>query len=828
MAFRAGAIYGEARLDTKKWDGGLKRITKGAAIAGAAIGVAFAAGMVIATKKANEFQKEMGNVSTLVDTTAINMQGLTKEVLLLNPALGGATELTKGLYQAFSAGAGTAEEAMQITTDSAMFAKAALTDMSTAVDVLTTAQNAYGKETVNTTQASDIFFQTIKYGKITGEELGASIGTSIPLFASAGIELTQLGAGMAAMTKQGVKSNVATTQLNAIISAFLKPSGEMIEKLQEMGYESGSAFLKAEGLAGGLKLVEEATGGDAAEMAKLLPNIRALRGAMALTGVGGEEFTRVLGEMETASGVTTEAFEKQEKTWDTLKAAMGRTQIVIGNISKHFVDKLAVGAIEAAKGTLAFIMSSQGMELVAEIAGYAAGGFELIKGIIEPLVDATLPVLSGLWDTITENIIKVTDETTSGAGAFKILSIAINLSTTAIAILGKFIEVTIKTVGDMILAIKDSSKTLGTFFDFLVGKAKWEEVEEQAGKAIGSIISLGVNQVGYAKEIFDTVTEELGGLAGKTEELATEVNVKVKAAYEGATNYMINNWGKLTTGQDNFMKGMLERMKELMGGIQASSASATESMSEMVERYRKHQYIVLDELEVRWEDYFDSILGGTSHLHSALFSALSQHHTNEQAENDLAYQADLAALDLKLENGLMTEEDYQIAKDELDQKNLEKKNALALKVFNAEKANKIGSVWMDAASAIQGWWAAAAKLGPFAGPVFGGLMTAATTGFAIAQTALINKQMFVPAMQEGGIAFGATRVNERGGEILNLPGGTVVIPNDISREIAKAGGSSAPNINISFAGAKISNDMDLGRITDVVIKKLGRELRLAT
>ena len=173
MAFKAGAIYGEARLDTKKWHRGLAGLKRATGLAMAAVAAVFVATMVSATKKANEFQKAMANVSTLVDTTKVNMQELTYEILKLSPALGDTTELTKGLYQAFSSGARTAEDAMETTVTAAKFGKAALTDTFTAVDVLTTAMNAYGRETMTAEKAADIFFQTIKYGKIVGEELAS-------------------------------------------------------------------------------------------------------------------------------------------------------------------------------------------------------------------------------------------------------------------------------------------------------------------------------------------------------------------------------------------------------------------------------------------------------------------------------------------------------------------------------------------------------------------------------------------------------------------------------------------------------------------------------
>ena len=104
-------------------------------------------------------------------------------------------------------------------------------------------------------------------------------------------------------------------------------------------------------------------------------------------------------------------------------------------------------------------------------------------------------------------------------------------------------------------------------------------------------------------------------------------------------------------------------------------------------------------------------------------------------------------------------------------------------------------------------------------------MTAASIALAAAQTAAIAGQTFVPARQQGGMAGGLTRINERGGEIVSLPDGSQVVPADISNQIAA---NAAPQniINVSFNGAKISDDMDLQRVTDHVVRQLGKELRL--
>jgi len=820
MAFKAGAIYGEAKLDTKKWNTGLKSIRRGAVIAGAAIAAAFTVAFVKSVKAADEFQKAMANVSTLVDTTAINMQKLSKEVLLLNPNLGKATELTKGLYQAFSAGAETAKEAMKITTDAAVFAKAALTDTFTAVDVLTTAVNAYGKETMNTTKASDIFFQTIKYGKVTGEQLASSIGMIIPLYASAGIKLEEMSAGMAAMTKQGINAHKATTMLKAMVTAFLKPSEDMKIALEDMGYASGSAFLKAEGLAGALKMIEKHTKGDAAEMSKLLPNVRALTGAMALTGVGGKEFTRVLGEMEDISGVTREAFEKQEKTFDTLKASIANLMIPVGNIGKHFVDKIAVGATQAARGMLAFVMSSRGMELVSNIVGVVTGGFELLKLIIEPLFAAIKDTLKTVWEALADNMKKVTGETAEGAAGMKILSFTVNLVVSAIHVMSKVLKTGIDMIGDLVIAIRESGKTIGSFFKALTGKGEWADVKKNAQGAGEAFKSLGTGFVDNIGEIFKTVRDEVKTFSGETEELSTTLTGKIAIAFTKGSDYIKANWGELLTGQEDFISDILAGIDRLGKETADKTEKDTRTVREI---WTDHWDAQVEKVQVA----FDAITAITSTSFNAMAAISSQFYTNQSAELELGYQSDLAALDLKLQNEIITQEEYDAAKEKLDEEFKEKKNALGKKVFEAEKKNKILGVLSDAASAIMGWWAAASKLGPFFGPLFAGGMTALTTALSGIQMGLIAKQQFVPAMAEGGTTSGVTRVNERGGEILNLPGGTIVIPNDISREIARAGGSSGTNINISFSGANISNDIDLDRVTNIVIKKLGREMRLS-
>jgi TP901 family phage tail tape measure protein len=450
-----------------------------------------AAGVIVVAKEvtqkitemvniADEYQKSLSNVATVIDTTKISLSGLSASVLRMSPALGNSTQLMNAMYQTFSSGAASLEEAMNITENAAMFSKAALTDATKSVDVLTTAINAYGKDVVTAEQASDIFFQTVKLGKLTGEELAGSIGQSIPLFASSGIKLEELAAGMAAMTQQGITAHQSTTQLNSIVNAFLKPSEAMIALLGKLGYESGSAFLKTEGLAGGLKILEDATGGDAAELAKLIPELNGMKGAMALTGQGGKLFVASLDAMNSAAGSTTTAFEKQRKVFDTAKASWTNLQTVVGNIAVYFADDLVASTGTVAQNLQQFLTSGQGMDFFAESAGFVAGAFSAIEAVAKPIIKDIMPGFKEIGKSVSDVMATLAEKTGTNVSAFNLFGVYTQYLSSMFRIWSKLANEVIQQLGRTAIAAVESGKTVGVFFDYLAKKKTWDDVKTQA------------------------------------------------------------------------------------------------------------------------------------------------------------------------------------------------------------------------------------------------------------------------------------------------------------------------------------------------------------
>lgn len=284
-----------------------KRIAQG-------LGLAIAATAAYGTKSQAEYAKEIANVNTLIDISQKEFTALDKSIEKLSVDFATQKkELSGGIYQAVSAGAADLSEALDIVTQSATLGRAALIDNATSVDIITTAMNAYGKEVVSASKASDIYFQTIKKGKINGEELSATIGQSISLFANAKLPIEDLGAGIATLTKVGVKASESTTQLNGVVNAFLKPSEAMADAIARTNYESGEALLKAEGLSGAMNFLQRETNGSSAALATLMPNIRGMRGAMALMSEEGAVLNNVLADFASnrVSGASEEALKKQ-------------------------------------------------------------------------------------------------------------------------------------------------------------------------------------------------------------------------------------------------------------------------------------------------------------------------------------------------------------------------------------------------------------------------------------------------------------------------------------------------------------------------------------
>lgn len=275
-----------------------------------AITVPIAGVATAAVKMSNDFENAMAKVGTIADTTNTPMTALKEQVIDLSNAVGvGVTDIAEAQYQAISAGVDTAASVDFVST-AVKAAKGGFADTTTAVDGLTTVLNAYGFEASKAAEISDQMLLAQNFGKTSFGDMASSMGKVIPIASSLNVSTEELFGSIAVLTKNGIATSEAVTGLKAAYSNILKPSTDASKTAQQLGLDFSSAHLQSIGWAKFLDEIKEKTGGNAETMAKLFGSTEALNSVTVLAGKGSADFTKVLGQMGDAAGMTQTAYEK--------------------------------------------------------------------------------------------------------------------------------------------------------------------------------------------------------------------------------------------------------------------------------------------------------------------------------------------------------------------------------------------------------------------------------------------------------------------------------------------------------------------------------------
>lgn len=251
------------------------------------------------------FNREMKVVSTISEEVTQNMEKYKEQVLQLCTQLAVAPDTAaQALYQINSAGH-LGADGMKVLESSARAAIGGVTDTAVAADAITTILNAYHKSADEAESISDKLFTTVRLGKTTMGELGQNISTVAPLAARYKISIDEILAAVAQLTKQGNNTASAMTQISASIIAVANELGD-------------DAFQN--GLMAGLDEIEKRANGSNMALKAQLSNIRAVRGAMGLTGESAKETAQMIEEIKNSAGATAEACQKM----NTLGSAEAR------------------------------------------------------------------------------------------------------------------------------------------------------------------------------------------------------------------------------------------------------------------------------------------------------------------------------------------------------------------------------------------------------------------------------------------------------------------------------------------------------------------------
>lgn len=374
------------------------------AIGAAALGAAAAitAFAVDGIRKAAAFQTAMLNVNSIAKATPEAFKGMQDSVLEMSKRLPQSAEtLAQGLYDISSSGFAGAD-GIKVLEAAAKAASAGLAQTSESAAGITAVLNAYSYGADEAQRVSDILFKIVDRGVITFPELAQEIGKVTALSSPLGVSLEDVGASLAVLTKNGIDGANATTQLNAILQAVLKPSHQAGVLAQHLGINLSAAGLKAKGFSGFLAEMIEKTGGSSEKMARLLGNSRAIRGAFVLAKDGGAQFNEELAMMMNAAGATDTALSYQSQ-------GLNFQLSILGNNVDAIAIKLGENFIPVLTEITSFI-TKKGLPKFQEFAGSIGKAVGPILKDLEPAVKTLFASLVDLGKEVGKLVVALWDE----------------------------------------------------------------------------------------------------------------------------------------------------------------------------------------------------------------------------------------------------------------------------------------------------------------------------------------------------------------------------------------------------------------------------------
>ena len=293
-------------------------------------------------------------------------------------------------------------------------------DTAKTAELLASDMHMFGIKSEDAAKAMDILHLASAEGNTTLEQFTNASGKAYAMSAQLGVSFQDTSASLSAMTRQGVNANEATTRFDSILSKLIHPSKGAQKAIAELSKTTGvdlvtdfsEAGIKSKGFTQILEDVKKATGGNAEEMMKLFPEIRAFQGAMALTTTGAKDYKDILGQlndvMEGKLSPTEDAFARSQNTLDfqigKLKNNFDLLLIKVGDvflpiltkgagIVNDFIQAVVNGGVGI--GDFGSIIGRVG-SILADLGAFVMGAAQSLANALAPAVAQAGVILNQL------------------------------------------------------------------------------------------------------------------------------------------------------------------------------------------------------------------------------------------------------------------------------------------------------------------------------------------------------------------------------------------------------------------------------------------------
>lgn len=384
-----------------KLKSGIKTAAKWGAGVAVAAGTAAVAIGGKAVKAASDFEKKFAKVQTLLSDTT-DMDSYKQSIIDASNEMGVAVdEYSEAVYNAISAGV-KQDEAVEFTKTAMKLAAGGFTDASTAVDVTTTALNAFGTESgLTADKVSDLLITTQNLGKTTVNELASSVGKVIPVASAYGVNMENLSATYATLTAGGIATAESTTYMKSMLNE-LGDSGSNVSKIlqEQTGSSFGELMKSGSSLGDVIAILGDSVGNDSGKFNELWSSSEAGVGALTLLNTGADAFNTTLGKMQDSTGATQSAYEKMHGTLnatiDTIKVNLQNALIQLGTDSLPIIKQFANFLISSLPiiSTLIKALSPVISKIFSALLPPVKELIGSLLPLIPPLIEAIMPVIN--------------------------------------------------------------------------------------------------------------------------------------------------------------------------------------------------------------------------------------------------------------------------------------------------------------------------------------------------------------------------------------------------------------------------------------------------
>lgn len=332
------------------------------------------------SEAAAQFETSTAMVATIADTSQKSLSSISKEVRGYSNETGeAASDMAEATYQAISASINTADAAAFAGTATKL-AVGGFTSATTAVDVLTTAINAYGLAASDATQLSDYLITTQNLGKTSVDQLAQSVGKVIPLASAYNVQMDNLSSAYAVLTANGIATAESGTYLKSMLNelgdtgsgvseVLLSSTGKTFAQLMEQGYSLGDV----------MAMLGNAVDGDSTAFNALWNSTEAGIGALSLFNAGADKYNSVLESMRTSAGATEKAYSTMADTTDKSKQRMenafNNLKISVGDVLNPALTQVYEGFTNVFAGMSDFVDEHPAVVAAISAIAVGVGGF---------------------------------------------------------------------------------------------------------------------------------------------------------------------------------------------------------------------------------------------------------------------------------------------------------------------------------------------------------------------------------------------------------------------------------------------------------------------